>query len=68
MQDEIVKVTAALDSPPSVKAAGKVAARAGMSALVPSSPVPDGDPSITDQMWLDAAEAHLRGEVILGKD
>jgi ribonuclease BN (tRNA processing enzyme) len=30
--------------------------------------VPPDDPEVTDQMWLDAARAHFRGRVIVGKD
>ena len=48
--------------------AGRVARAAGVKKLVLSHFVPADDPAITDQMWLDAALAHFRGEVILGKD
>ena len=30
--------------------------------------VPADDPTITDQMWIDAARVHFRGSVIVGKD
>jgi ribonuclease BN (tRNA processing enzyme) len=30
--------------------------------------VPAEDPTITDQIWIDAAREHFRGQVILGKD
>jgi ribonuclease BN (tRNA processing enzyme) len=30
--------------------------------------VPPDDPSITDQMWIDAARTHFSGPVIVGKD
>lgn len=47
---------------------GLVAARAGVKTLVLSHLVPADDPLVTDQMWVDAARAHFKGEVILGKD
>jgi ribonuclease BN (tRNA processing enzyme) len=47
---------------------GRVAARAGVKALVLSHLVPADDPLVTDQLWVDAARAHFKGEVILGKD
>jgi ribonuclease BN (tRNA processing enzyme) len=48
--------------------AGRVAQAAGVKTLVLSHFVPPDDPSITDQMWLDAARRHFRGTVIVGKD
>ena len=48
--------------------AGRVAQAAGVKMLVLSHLVPPDDPAITDQMWIDAARTHFRGEVILGKD
>ena len=48
--------------------AGRVAEAAGVKTLVLSHLVPPDDPAITDQMWIDAARAHFRGLVILGKD
>ena len=48
--------------------AGRVARAAGVKKLVLSHLVPADDPAITDQMWLDAARVHFRGEVIVGKD
>jgi ribonuclease BN (tRNA processing enzyme) len=48
--------------------AGRVAQKAGVKKLVLSHLVPSDDPAITDQMWIDAARTHYRGEVILGKD
>jgi ribonuclease BN (tRNA processing enzyme) len=47
---------------------GRVAAAAGVKTLVLSHLVPADDPSITDQMWLDAAGAHFKGEIVVGKD
>jgi ribonuclease BN (tRNA processing enzyme) len=51
-----------------VEEAGRVARAAGVKKLVLSHFVPADDPAITDQMWLEAARVHFRGEVILGKD
>jgi ribonuclease BN (tRNA processing enzyme) len=51
-----------------VEDAGRIAAAAGVKMLVLSHLVPADDPEITDQMWLDAARAHFRGEIIVGKD
>jgi ribonuclease BN (tRNA processing enzyme) len=48
--------------------AGRVAQAAGVDTLVLSHFVPPEDPSITDQMWADAARAHFRGRIIVGKD
>ena len=52
----------------SAEDAGRVAQAAGVKKLVLSHLVPPDDPAITDQMWIDAARMHFRGEVILGKD
>jgi ribonuclease BN (tRNA processing enzyme) len=52
----------------SVQDAGWVAQTAGVKTLVLSHFVPADDPEITDQMWTDAAHAHFRGSVIVGKD
>jgi ribonuclease BN (tRNA processing enzyme) len=48
--------------------AGRVAQAAGVDTLVLSHFVPPEDPSITDEMWVDAARVHFRGRVIVGKD
>lgn len=48
--------------------AGRVAQTAGVKTLVLSHFVPAEDPVVTDQMWMDAARAHFRGAVIVGKD
>jgi ribonuclease BN (tRNA processing enzyme) len=48
--------------------AGRVAQAAGVDTLVLSHFVPPEDPSITDEMWVDAARAHFRGRVIVGRD
>lgn len=52
----------------SVEDAGRLAQAAGVKTLVLSHLVPPDDPVVTDQMWIDAARAHFRGTVILGKD
>ena len=52
----------------SAEDAGRVAQAAGVKKLVLSHLVPPDDPAITEQMWIDAARTHFRGEVILGKD
>lgn len=48
--------------------AGRLAQKAGVKTLVLSHFVPAEDPTITDQMWMDAARTHFRGTVIVGKD
>lgn len=48
--------------------AGRVAKEAGVKMLVLSHLVPPDDPTITDQMWIDAARVHFRGPIIVGKD
>ena len=48
--------------------AGRVAQSAGVKTLVLSHLVPPDDPAVTDQMWIDAARKHFRGQVIVGKD
>jgi ribonuclease BN (tRNA processing enzyme) len=57
-----------IDSHTSVEDAGRVAQAAGVKTLVLSHFVPADDPTITDQMWLDAARSHFRGDIIVGKD
>jgi ribonuclease BN (tRNA processing enzyme) len=48
--------------------AGRVAQAAGVDTLVLSHFVPPEDSSITDDMWADAARAHFRGRIVVGKD
>jgi ribonuclease BN (tRNA processing enzyme) len=57
-----------IDSHTAVEDCGRVAQAAGVKTLVLSHFVPAEDAQLTDQMWLDAARAHFRGTVILGKD
>jgi ribonuclease BN (tRNA processing enzyme) len=52
----------------SAEDAGRVAEAAGVKTLVLSHLVPADDPEVTEQMWRDAASAHFRGTVIVGKD
>ncbi len=57
-----------IDSHTAVEDCGRVAAAAGVKTLVLSHLVPPDDPTVTDQMWIDAAKKHFSGRVILGKD
>ena len=47
---------------------GRIAAAAGVKTLVLSHLVPPDDPEVTDRMWIEAAQAHFRGKVVLGRD
>ncbi len=57
-----------IDSHTSVEDCGRVAAAAGVKTLVLSHIVPKGDPSITDQMWIEAARTHFKGQIIVARD
>ncbi len=57
-----------IDSHTAVEDCGRVAAAAGVKTLVLSHLVPPDDPTVTDQMWIDAAKKHFSGRVIVGKD
>jgi ribonuclease BN (tRNA processing enzyme) len=52
----------------SAEDAGRVAKAAGVKTLVLSHLVPADDPSITDQMWIEAAQRAFTGRIIVGKD
>ena len=52
----------------SAEDAGRVAQAAGVKTLVLSHLVPAEDPTITEQMWSDAASKWFRGRVIVGRD
>jgi len=52
----------------SVEDAGRVAQAAGVKTLVLSHLVPAEDPLVTDQLWLEGARKHFRGEIIVGRD
>lgn len=57
-----------INSHTSAEDCGRVAAAAGVKTLVLSHLVPPDDPAITDQVWIDAARKHFRGDIIVGKD
>jgi ribonuclease BN (tRNA processing enzyme) len=52
----------------SAEDAGRVAQAAGVKTLVLSHLVPPDDPEVTERMWIDAAQSHFRGAVVLGRD
>jgi ribonuclease BN (tRNA processing enzyme) len=52
----------------SAEDAGRIAQTAGVKTLVLSHFVPPDDPTITDAMWMEAAQRRFRGTVIVGKD
>ena len=52
----------------SAEDAGRVAQAAEVKTLVLSHLVPAEDPSISEQMWIDAARKWFRGRVIVGRD
>jgi ribonuclease BN (tRNA processing enzyme) len=47
---------------------GKLAAEAGVKALVLSHLVPGDDPSITDAMWEEGVRRHYGGKIVVGRD
>ena len=57
-----------IDSHTSVEDCGRAAAAAGVKTLVLSHLVPPDDPTITEQMWIDAARSHFKGEIIVARD
>jgi ribonuclease BN (tRNA processing enzyme) len=57
-----------INSHTSAEDCGRVASAAGVKTLVLSHLVPPDDPSITDQMWIDAARKHFKGTIVVGKD
>ena len=52
----------------SAEDAGRIAEEAGVKTLVLSHLVPPDDPQVTDAMWIEAAQRHFHGSVVLGKD
>src|SRR4029450_12601298 len=52
----------------SAEDAGRIAQAAGVKTLVLSHLVPPDDPQVTERAWLDAAQTHFRGTVIVGRD
>lgn len=57
-----------LASHTSAEEAGRLAQAAGVKLLVLSHLVPADDPSVTEQMWIEAARAHFRGPIVVGRD
>jgi ribonuclease BN (tRNA processing enzyme) len=57
-----------INSHTSVEDCGRVAAAAGVKTLVLSHLVPSDDPSITEQMWIDAARPYFAGEIVVARD
>ncbi|MGH8496869.1 MAG: MBL fold metallo-hydrolase [Gammaproteobacteria bacterium] len=57
-----------MNSHTSVEDCGRIAAEAGVKTLVLSHFVPPDDPMVTEQMWIDAARSHFKGEIIVGRD
>jgi ribonuclease BN (tRNA processing enzyme) len=57
-----------MNSHTSAEDCGRIAAAAGVKTLVLSHFVPPDDPTITEQMWIDAARTHFTGEIIVGHD
>jgi ribonuclease BN (tRNA processing enzyme) len=57
-----------LASHTSAEDAGRVAQAAGVKRLVLSHLAPADDPTVSDQMWIDAAHTHFSGPVTVGKD
>jgi ribonuclease BN (tRNA processing enzyme) len=51
-----------------VEDCGRIAAAAGVKTLVLSHLVPGGDPSVTEQMWTDAARKYFSGTIVVGRD
>jgi ribonuclease BN (tRNA processing enzyme) len=57
-----------LASHTAVEDVGRIAQSADVKLLVLSHLAPADDPTITDDMWINAARVHYRGPVIVGKD
>jgi ribonuclease BN (tRNA processing enzyme) len=57
-----------IDSHTSAEDVGRVAAAAGVKTLVLSHLVPADDPSVTEEMWIGAARAHFKGEIVVARD
>ncbi|HYM26355.1 MAG TPA: MBL fold metallo-hydrolase, partial [Vicinamibacterales bacterium] len=52
----------------SAEDAGRAAQAAGVKTLVLSHLIPADDPEVTEDMWIEAARAHFRGPIVVGKD
>ena len=48
--------------------AGRVAQAAGVGTLVLSHLIPAEDPSVTEEVWLEATRRHFHGRMIVGRD
>jgi ribonuclease BN (tRNA processing enzyme) len=57
-----------IDSHTPVEEVGQVAAAASVKTLVLSHLVPAEDDRLTDQMWVDLASVHFKGQIIVAKD
>src|SRR5262249_42945883 len=57
-----------MNSHTSTEDVGRIAASAGVKALVLSHLVPGDDSSITDEQWAEGARRHFRGRIVVGKD
>jgi ribonuclease BN (tRNA processing enzyme) len=57
-----------IDSHTAVEDVGRVAAAAGVTLLVLSHLVPADDPTITDDMWIGAAQPHFKGDIVVARD
>jgi ribonuclease BN (tRNA processing enzyme) len=57
-----------INSHTAVEDVGRVAAAAGVKTLVLSHLVPADDPTIGDDMWIGAARAHFKGEILVAHD
>ena len=57
-----------LASHTSTENVGRIAAQAGVKAVVLSHLVPGDDPSITDEQWSEGVRRHFSGKIIVGKD
>jgi ribonuclease BN (tRNA processing enzyme) len=57
-----------INSHTSAEDCGRVAEAAGVKTLVLSHLIPAEDPQVTDAMWIDAARAHFKGRIVVGKD
>jgi len=47
---------------------GKIAAAAGVKTLVLTHFVPQDDPALTEEMWLEGVRKHYNGRVVMGQD
>jgi ribonuclease BN (tRNA processing enzyme) len=52
----------------SAEDAGRIAQAAGVKTLVLSHFVPADDATVTEAVWIEAAQRHFRGKVLVGKD